>query len=73
MKVIQINEKQQKIVRSISWSRGYMRNQMLKQSNNRKNNWENRENQVTEKRILTEERKEITTGIRKNKEKKGLS
>ena len=47
-----------------------MRNQMLKQSNNRRSNWENRENQVTETKILTEERKEITTGIRKNKEKK---
>ena len=41
-----------------------------KQSNNRRNSWENRENRVTETGVSTEERKEITTRIRKNKEKK---
>ena len=36
----------------------------VKQSNNWRNSWENRENQVTETTVSTEERKEITTGIR---------
>ena len=42
----------------------------VKQSNNRRNSSENREKRVTETSVSAEERKEITTGIRKNKEKK---
>ena len=43
-----------------------MRNQML---NNpiTGNSWENRESQVMETRVTTEERQEIITGIRKSK------
>ena len=40
------------------------------QINNNRNSWGSRENQVTETRVSTEERKEITTGIKSNKEKK---
>ena len=36
----------------------------VKQSDNSRNSWENRENKVTETRVSAEERKEITTGIR---------
>ena len=42
----------------------------VKQSNNRRNSSENREKRVTGTSISAEERKEITTGIQKNKEKK---
>ena len=36
----------------------------VKESNNSRNSWENKENQVTETRVSTGERKEITPGIR---------
>ena len=41
-----------------------------KQSSNRGNSWESRENQVMEIRVTTGEREEITTGIETNKENK---
>ena len=41
-----------------------------KQSSNRGNSWESRENQVMEIRVTTGEREEITTGIGTNKENK---
>ena len=55
---------------STTWRRWEYENPNVKQSNNRGNSWKNRENQITEKRITTEEGEEITNGIRKNKENK---
>ena len=55
---------------STMWRRWEYENPNVKQSNNRGNSWKNRENQITEKRITTEEGEEITNGIRKNKENK---
>ena len=49
---------------------GEYEKQNVKQSDSRRNSLENRENKVMETRVSTEERKEITTGIKKNKEKK---
>ena len=70
MKVIQVTEKQQKIVRSIRCSRGNMRNQMLNNPIAEETAGKKRGNQVMKTGVSTEERKEIATGIRKNKEKK---
>ena len=67
MKVNQITEKQQKIVRPVRWSRGEYEKPNVKQSNNKGNRGENRENEVTKTRVTTAEKEEITTEIRKNK------
>ena len=60
MKVNQITEKQQKIVRPIRWSRGEYEKPNVKQSNNKGNRGENRENEVTKTRVTTAEKEEIT-------------
>ena len=55
---------------SIRWSRGEYENPNVKQSNNSGNSWKKIDSKVTETRITTEERQELTNGIRKNKENK---
>ena len=71
MKVIQITEKQQKIKRSVhKVKHGGIWDTDVKHTKNRGSSWENRENQVTETRVTTDEKEEVINGIRKNKENK---
>ena len=44
-----------------------MRSEMLNNPITEENSWEKRENQVTETRVTTEEREEITNEIRKTR------
>ena len=50
--------------------RGRFEKPNVKQSSNRGNSCENRENQVTETRVTSKERMKIAAGIRKNKKNK---